>query len=273
MRNITDPPDQTLETSGTLRLDLDHQRFVGHGRIDLLRRIGETGSISQAAKSMSMSYKQAWDAVDAMNNLSAQPLVRRQVGGRHGGGTELTDDGRRLIAVFEAAEQEHRRFLAGLSRRIKDFDRFHNLLGVLNMKVSARNHLRGVVSAITPGAVNAEVRLDINGTPLIAIVTNESVQALGLAVGVEAFALIKASFVILATDEVGLRTSARNRLCGSIERISEGAVNTEVVLALDGGARLTAVVTIESARTLDLNEGGRACALIKASHVILAVQD
>ena len=93
------------------------------------------------------------------------------------------------------AEQEHRRFLAGLSRRIKDFDRFHNLLGVLNMKVSARNHLRGVVSAITPGAVNAEVRLDINGASLIAIVTNESVQALGLAVGVEAFALIKAAHV------------------------------------------------------------------------------
>ncbi|MBK1718697.1 TOBE domain-containing protein [Thiocystis violacea] len=141
------------------------------------------------------------------------------------------------------------------------------------MKVSTRNQLRGVVSAITPGAVNAEVTLDINGAPLVAIITNESVQSLGLAVGMEAFALIKASFVILATEDGGLKTSARNRLCGAIERITEGAVNTEVVLALDGGTRLTAVITCESATDLGFVEGGRACALIKAPHVILAVKD
>ena len=265
--------EPNLETSGTLRLDMNQQRFVGHGRIDLLRRIGEMGSISQAARSMGMSYKQAWDAVDAMNNLSAQPLVRRQAGGRHGGGTELTDEGRQLILVYEAAEQEHRRFLARLSQSIQDFDHFHSLLGAMRMKVSARNNLRGLVSAITPGAVNAEVTLDIKGTPLVAIITNESLQSLGLEVGVEAFALIKASFVILATEDGGLRTSARNRLCGAIERISTGAVNTEVVLALDGGTRLTAMITNESARALELAEGGRACALIKAPHVILAVKD
>ncbi len=265
--------EQDLETSGTLRLDINQRRFVGHGRIDLLRRIGEMGSISQAAKSMGMSYKQAWDSVDAMNNLSAQPLVRRQVGGLHGGGTVLTDEGRRLIAVYAAAEHAHRRFLARLSAGVRDFDHFQSLLGVLNMKVSTRNHLRGVVSAIKAGAVNTEITLDINGVPLVAIITNESVQTLGLAIGVEAFALIKASFVILATADGGLKTSARNRLCGTVERITTGAVNTEVVLALDGGARLTSMITCESAKELGLAEGSRACALIKAPHVILAVQD
>jgi molybdate transport system regulatory protein len=63
-----------------------------------------------------MSYKHAWDAVDAMNNLSEQPLVQRRTGGRHGGGTELTDEGRRLIAVYETAEQEHRKFLVDCAR-------------------------------------------------------------------------------------------------------------------------------------------------------------
>ena len=270
---MTDSIEQDLEMTAALRLDIRENRFAGHGRIDLLRRIGEAGSISQAAKSIGMSYKQAWDAVDAMNNLAAKPLVRRRTGGRHGGGTELTDEGRRLIAVFEAAELEHRRFLSRLSRGIKDFDHFQSLLGVLNMKVSARNHLRGVVSEITLGAVNAEVILDVGGTPLVAVITNESVGSLGLAVGSDAFALIKSSFVILATEDGGLRTSARNRLCGSIERITEGSVNTEAVLALDGGARLTAMVTNESARDLGLAVGGRACALIKAPHVILAVND
>lgn len=265
--------DKDLETSAKLQLELSQNRFAGHGRIDLLRRIAETGSISQAAKSIGMSYKQAWDSVDAMNNLSAEPLVRRRTGGRHGGGTELTDEGRRLIAVYEAAEREHRRFLERLSKSIKDFDRFNSLLGVLNMKVSARNHLRGRVTDIKRGAVNAEVTLNINGAPLVAIITNESVAALGLAEGSEAFALIKASFVILCAEDGGLKTSARNRLCGSIERVSEGAVNTEVVLALEGGARVASIITNESARELGLKPGDRACALIKAPHIILAVSE
>ncbi|WP_328984818.1 TOBE domain-containing protein [Thiorhodovibrio winogradskyi] len=265
--------ETSLNTSGPLRLEIGQRRFAGHGRIDLLRRIGETGSISRAAKAMGMSYKQAWDAVDAMNNLAEHPLVRRQAGGRHGGGTELTDAGRRLIQVFEAAEREHRRFLERLSQSVQDFDHFHNLLGAMNMKVSARNNLRGIVSEIKSGAVNSEVTLDIKGTPLVAIITNESVTTLGLAVGREAFALIKASFVMLATEDGGLRTSARNRLCGAIERLTTGAVNTEVVLAMDGGSRLTAMITNESARELELADGARACALIKAPHVILAVRD
>ena len=270
---MTQRLEQGLATSGALRLDLNQQRFAGHGRIDLLRQIAATGSISQAAKSLGLSYKQAWDAVDAMNNLAPEPLVRRQVGGRQGGGTALTEAGQRLIAVYAAAAREHQRFLARLNASIQDFDQFNALLGTLSMKVSTRNHLRGLVSAIKLGAVNAEITLDINGDPLVAIITNDSVEALGLTIGAEAFALIKASFVILATEDGGLKTSARNRLCGVVERIVTGAVNTEVVLALDGGTRLTAMITNDSATELGLTVGGRACALIKAPHVILAVKD
>jgi molybdate transport system regulatory protein len=270
---MTDTSDDRLETAASLWLDRNEQGFVGRGRIELLRRIGATGSISQAAKAMGMSYKHAWDAVDAMNNLSPQPLVQRRTGGRHGGGTELTDEGLRLITVYETAEREHKKFLARLREGICDFDRFHTLIGALSMKVSARNNLRGVVASVKPGAVNAEVTLDVGGTPLVAIVTNESVQSLGLAPGAEAYALIKASFVILATEDGGLKTSARNRLCGTVERVTDGAVNTEVVLALDGGARLTAIITMESTKDLGITEGGRACALVKAPHVILAVKD
>jgi len=263
-----------LATAAHLCLDLDQKPFVGRGRIELLRRIGETGSISKAAKAMGMSYKHAWDEVDAMNNLAERPLVQRQAGGRHGGGTELTEEGRRLIAIYEEAEREHQRFLDRLRASIQDFDQYHHLIGAMNMKVSTRNQLRGVVTTLVPGAVNAEVTLDVKGTPLVAIITNESVKTLGLAPGVEAYALIKATFVILASEDGGLlRTSARNRLCGVVERVTPGAVNAEVVLALDGGARLTAIITMESLKELGFAPGGRACALIKAPHVILAVED
>jgi len=262
-----------IKADGRFWLEQGTQPLAGRGRIALLRQIGATGSIAAAARAVGMSYKAAWDAVDAMNNLTEQPLVERRAGGRHGGGTRLTDYGEQLIRVYDSAETEYRRFLARLSRGICNLDHFHNLMGVLSMKTSARNYLRGVVSKVSEGAVNAEVTLDLNGTPLTAIVTNASVRNLGLAPGVEAYALIKASGVILATEDGGLKTSARNRLCGTVEQLSDGAVNSEIVLALDGGARLTAIVTRESVQALNLQKGGRACALIKSSTIILAVND
>lgn len=262
-----------MRVAGRIWFEEGDHSVAGGGRIELLRRIGQHGSIARAAKSMGMGYKAAWDAVDAMNNLSPRPLVERQAGGRRGGGTLLTADGEALIRVYDAAQAEYRRFLQRLSLGIERFDEFHELVESMSMKTSARNLLRGTVTRVTEGAVNAEVVLDLAGTPLVAIVTNESVRALGLAEGVEAFALIKASWVILATGDGGLRTSARNRLCGTVERCTEGAVNAEVVLALPGGMRLTAIITMESLRELGLAPGQPACALIKAPHVILAVTE
>lgn len=245
---------------------------VGHGRVELLARIHASGSISQAARDMSMSYKAAWDAVDAMNNLADRPLVERCAGGRHGGGTRLTPQGLRLIEVYQASEAEFADFLQRLSAGIADFEHFYPLMRRLGMKTSARNELAGRVKTVRKGAVNAEVVLDIgDGTELVAIITNESVAALGLKKGAAAYALVKASWVILTTAEPATLTSARNRLCGRVEKLGKGAVNSEVTLALPGGKHLTAVITNGSAKSLALKKGVAACALIKASHVIVAV--
>ena len=81
-------------------LDIDGEKFFGPGRAELLQLIGETGSISKAAKSMGMSYKKAWAMVDEMNLKSNKPLVVAQKGGTKGGGTELTDAGRKLVEVY-----------------------------------------------------------------------------------------------------------------------------------------------------------------------------
>ena len=139
------------------------------------------------------------------------------------------------------------------------------------MKTSARNEFLGKVVHVTKGGVSAEVVLDIGGgDTLTAVITTESVDHLGLRVGAEAYALVKAPWVIVTTD-TGLETSARNRLCGTVVRCQEGAVNAEVVIALPGGGAVVASITNESARTLGLKAGVPACALIKASHIILAV--
>lgn len=140
------------------------------------------------------------------------------------------------------------------------------------MRTSARNAFRGTVTAVDDGAVNAEVTLDIGGgLRLVAVVTRDGVLDLGLAPGMPALALVKASFVILAAGDAPLRTSARNRFAGTVVRHEQGAVNDEVVLDIGGGRQITAVVTRESGAEMELAVGARAQALVKASHVILAV--
>ena len=140
------------------------------------------------------------------------------------------------------------------------------------MRTSARNMLRGKVLSVTDGAVNAEVVLDIgNGLKVTAIVTRESVAELDLAAGREALALIKASFVILVAGADKVRSSARNHYAGTVIDHLAGAVSDEIALDIGGGKTIVATVTHESGENLGFKVGDKAQALIKASHVILAV--
>lgn len=267
------PVPQALEFSGRFWLNREGRGYLGAGRIELLECIGQCGSISQAAKRIGMSYKTAWDAVEAMNNLADRPLVARAAGGKGGGGTQLTEYGKQVIAGYRLMEAEHRRFLARMAADVPDFDHMNNLLRAIHMKTSARNQFRGQVSYLEKGAVNSEVKVNLGeGLQIFAIVTNDAVDDLGLAVGKEALVLIKSSFVMLSPDE-NLRISARNRLCGTVRETTPGAVNCEVKLELSGGRTLTAIITKEAFEELGFTPGQRACALIKASHVILAVND
>lgn len=261
-----------IELDGMLWMRVGEANLGGRGRMGLLRAIAEQGSITQAAKAFGMSYKAAWDAIDTMNNVAGEPLVERITGGRGGGATRLTPRGQQLLARFDRIEAVHRRFVRLLSDESIDLGRDFDLLRTMNMKTSARNQFLGTVAAVRAGAVNDEVELALpGGARVVAVVTRESTQSLGLEPGAAAFALVKASSVIVATDLQGARLSARNQLAGTVERVLPGAVNTEVVLALDGGGTLAAVVTAGSATGMALAPGVRATALFKASSVILGV--
>ncbi len=264
---------EALTASLVLRRGVGGQ--VGAERIALLSALRRHGSISAAAKAVGLSYKGAWDVVQALNNLFERPLVLTQAGGARGGATQLTAEGEAVIVAFQSAETELNQLFEAIERRLADpaAGPIRSLLWSLNMKTSARNALRGVVETVTDGAVNAEVTLRVgDAARIVAVITRPSVEALGLAPGREAIALIKSSFVILAPETPGLRTSARNHLAGVVTAVEPGAVNSEVTLALDQGKTLTATITRGSAEALDFAVGDRAVALIKASHIILAVE-
>ena len=265
---------------GRFWLNIGGKGFLGLGRIELLEQIEATGSISAASRAMAMSYKAAWDSINAMNNLADEPLLIRQVGGRHGGGTQLTEYGKRVIAQYRAAEQEYQRFMDLMRENLKhlglkDAPDGWNFMRRLSMRTSARNQFQGKVARFTEGAVNDVIVVDIGeGVEIASVITHEAALSLDLLQeGREVQVLIDASFVMLCEDLEGMRHSARNRLCGTISRIQPGAVNAEVTLDLSPGRALTAIVTLDAVNEGWLQEGGRACALIKAPQVILAVSD
>lgn len=140
------------------------------------------------------------------------------------------------------------------------------------MKISARNVLPGTVSGITKGAVNAEIVLSLRGgETIVAVITNPSVDRLGLQKGAEALAIIKASDVMVGKELENARLSARNILAGKVAEVNAGAVNSEVGIRLPGGTMLVASITKESVQALDLKPGDQVSAVVKASHVIVGV--
>lgn len=140
------------------------------------------------------------------------------------------------------------------------------------MRTSARNQFAGQISEIKIGAVNDEVTLHTaDGLDIAAIVTHDSAAALGLAVGRAAFALVKASSVIVMVEGDAARVSTRNAIAGTIGSVTKGAVNAEVVIDAPGGAQIAAIVTNSSVDRLGLAQGQSATALFKASSVIVGV--
>lgn len=261
--------DERLTAAVTLKRGLAPR--VGLERVALVEAIDELGSITAAAQRLGLSYKGAWDIVQVLNNLFDAPLIEAAPGGKAGGAARVTPRGREVVTAFRRVQAEIDAALAKLEAGLSG-DAARDLFWSLGMKTSARNALRGRIVHIGDGAVSSEVTLEVaDGVAITAVLTRRSVEDLGLAVGEPAIALIKSSFVLLAKGQ-GLRTSARNQVPGRVAAREDGAVNSEIAVDIGGGKTLTATITLESARALEIAVGDPITALVKAPHVILAVE-
>ncbi|BDY12923.1 TOBE domain-containing protein [Hydrogenimonas cancrithermarum] len=258
-----------MKIKSNLWFENEQKAFFGKGRIELLEQIDRYGSISKAAKAMKMSYKAAWDAVNEMNNLSAEPIVVRETGGKGGGGTRLTAKGHEYIRMYKE--------ISTLQQKLFDLlgeqgDALENLLSFgrrLTLQTSARNQYHGTVTSMKSSAVTCEVELTLGGKETIyASITHKSAKAMGIDVGTDLFALIKSNWVLLATEPPTL--SARNCLKGTIVSIQNDGLLSEVTLQLQGDNTITAVITSESLNELKFCEGDTAYAVFQSSHVLLA---
>lgn len=138
------------------------------------------------------------------------------------------------------------------------------------MLLSATNSLTGEVAAVREGAVNGVVVIDVGSSLVKASITMESIREMGLAEGVRATAVFKASDVMLATGQGGLRVSACDEFPGKVRSVTRGAVNGVVHLATPDGLDICAAVSNESIDDLGLAEEMRAVAIVKTTDVMVA---
>ena len=270
---------------GSLWLAQGGHPLGGADRVALLEAIRDTGSMTQAARAVGISYKTAWDRVQGMHNAAPHPLVERSAGGTGGGGTRLTPYATQLVGAFRELEQAHGQLLGRMSKQLgrpasgtanqlgRPAELLHSI-AALGLRTSARNQLAGTVGRIERGAVNAIVTLALPGgdDAVHAALTLTSLRELGLKKGVPAVALIKAPSVFIAADDATpLALSVRNALSGTVTRLHTGAVNTEVQARLAGGQTMVAMVSAESARRLALAAGMPVRLLFQESSVILGI--
>lgn len=262
-----------MSIEATITLRNKDMSAVGRERIRLLQAVAREGSIAAGARAAGLTYKAAWDALDSMTNLFGQPLLETRTGGKAGGGASLTPTGVRVIEAFGRLEAEMTRVFRTLEPALagSGITPF-NLVSGFFMRTSARNALRGTITAIQSDTLSAEVAVEVSGdTTIYALVTAESVRELGLCVGRDAIVLIKAPFVIIAPGAEAPLVSARNCIRGSVRRCDISAVNAEIVLDIGNGKTLAASISARSAEAMGLSPGDAACALFDAAHVIIAI--
>ncbi|MBO9709498.1 MAG: TOBE domain-containing protein [Caulobacter sp.] len=244
---------------------------VGLERIALVEAVGELGSISAAARKLGLSYKGAWDAVQALNNLFDAPLIVASPGGKAGGAASVTARGRTVVRAFRDVEREIGAALARLEADLSGpaDDDIGGLFWTLGLRTSARNALRGRVARLADGEVTSEVVLALDeGVEVMSIITRRSREELGLVVGAPAVALIKSSFVTLADAADNASADAVNRMAGVVADREDGERVCEVSVVLSPGKTLVATTPRTGAPSI----GDRVIALVAPADVILAVE-
>lgn len=202
-------------------------------RIDILRGIGRSGSISQAARDAAVSYKAAWQAIATLTNLAGTVLVERVVGGAGGGGATLTAQGAQLLEMADAMAAARHAVQAGNAAAGAG-----GAVARLAIRTSMRNQLPVTIDALEHRGRIVRVGMSLgHGQRMAARITQESAELLGLAEGMAAIALCKATAV--QVDRAAAAKAKGNRLEGVVASVARGEKNgDEIALTLAGGLQL-----------------------------------
>jgi molybdate transport system regulatory protein len=252
----------------TLVNALGHE--VADKRLDILRRIGQAGSISEAARGAGVSYKAAWQALDTLSNLAGAPLVERTVGGSGGGGAQLTALGAQLLQAADTLRALRATALAQLALPQAHTSHTTEQLAALGLRTSMRNQWPCQVMRLRRSGQSTRVHLVLaDGIALVSRITRASAELLGLTANLQVVALAKATAVtVSAHDAAPPATGATaNRLVGIVTRLSRASTGDEVALTLPSGLNMVGFAP----PGLRLVKGQAAAATLEESAIVLAI--
>ena len=170
-------------------IEYNGKPVLGRGGAKILRAISNERSISEAARTLKMSYRYVWNYLQKIQKVIGEPVVETFRGGKTGGGgATLTAMGQNLINEYQRAE-------GFMSEVLEDREYWE----VLGLKISARNQLKGKVVSIEKDGITAKVKVEIKvPTVVTAVITKEAVEEIGVKVGDEVNAVIKSTEVMIA---------------------------------------------------------------------------
>lgn len=257
-----------MQAELSLHIRLQQKLFADPRRIELLKRVQQTGSISQGAKLAGISYKSAWDAINEMNQLADETLVERATGGKGGGGASLTRYGERLIQLFQLMEQIQQKAFDALQQDSLPLDSLLAAIARFSLQTSARNQLFGTVIANDAQQVvqHLTVLLADGKTQLSVALTQRSAQRLQLAEGKEVLLLIKAPW-IRVNHQPG---EEDNQLVAQISAIEPGEQVSEILMTLASGETLCATLPNAEVQQQNFQPGDPVTASFNAEHAIVA---
>ncbi|CUV65620.1 N-terminal domain of molybdenum-binding protein, putative transcriptional regulator ModE [Sulfurovum sp. enrichment culture clone C5] len=228
-----------IELDGRFWLNVNGKAFLGGGRVELLKKIDEIGSIHSASKAMKMSYKAAWDTLKQMSELSKEPLLDKQIGGKGGGGTKLTPYAKEMIATFEKFDKLHREFI----NRFKEAgDSPAKLQAILNrtfLTTSARNQFLCDVVDIKSNDISSKITLSFKEkTIFISTITTKSLQNMGIQKGQNIYAIIKSNDIKITNSLSG---HEGNAIKGKVSYVNQNENGSEIGLKTDDDFVLVAL--------------------------------
>lgn len=234
-------------------------------RLEVLRAVGQTGSISQAARSTGVSYKAGWQAIDTLSNLAGVPLVEKLVGGAGGGGARLTRQGLELLHAADQLRAVQQQALAKLRAGAGRRTAMGSALAAVGLRTSMRNQMPCEVHSLSASRGSVRVKLSLSGgQSLTARVTDESVQLLGLEPGLSVLALCKATAVTVAPHIVA--SPDVNVLTGELTRSVRGGAG-EVYLQLSPGLSWVGFADPQ----VKLRRGQRVMAAVEESALVIGL--
>ncbi|AQW86371.1 transcriptional regulator, ModE family [Campylobacter pinnipediorum subsp. caledonicus] len=261
-----------------MKASIDLEIFLGDNvsvlqkHIKLLKAIDSTKSITKAAQAIGISYKNAWDSIDILNNKSDKPLVSRANGRKKNSGTELTEYGHKMIEIYEKLLGLQNDFLTKVCENLDISNSEIINFSRLSNNLSARNQLNCEIVDVKSGAVSSQIFAKLSNDDILhSSITLESEKNLNLIIGKKVVFIFKAPCVSLVKKDEVIKDDSINQLNGEVISVKIGSKNADVIIRLSDYQNLSAIVSKDVVMELKIGVGDKLKALVKSSDIIIGV--